>query len=355
MRFIHTGDIHLGAAPENKKDWASGRGDEIWSTFERLVKNIKQDPVDLLIIAGDLFHRQPLLRELKEVDYLFSTIPYTKVVLCAGNHDAIKKGSFYDGFQWSSNVIFLNNKNVEKVEIPELKTCVYGLSYHQTEILDAMYDHVIVDDPDMINILVAHGGDEKHIPINRKKVAMSGFDYAAMGHIHKPDIDERNRMAYCGSLEPIDVNDMGPRGYIYGEIDKKNNLEVKFVPFAKRIYIHQNIMVTPTVTNMEIRHRLRDIFKEKGPDNMYKITFSGFRDPDFDINIEDIENVGNIVGVEDETVPDYDFEELYEDNKDNILGMFIERFINEENPTPLQKKTLYYGTKALLDAMEDRL
>ena len=97
MRFIHTGDIHLGAMPESRKEWAKNRGDEIWQTFERLIKKIKAQPVDMLIIAGDLFHRQPLLRELKEVDYLFSTIPETKVVLCAGNHDAIKKGSFYDG------------------------------------------------------------------------------------------------------------------------------------------------------------------------------------------------------------------------------------------------------------------
>ena len=47
--------------------------------------------------------------------------------------------------------------------------CV-GLSYHQTEIKDAMYDHVIVNRPDMINILVAHGGDEKHIPIKERSL-----------------------------------------------------------------------------------------------------------------------------------------------------------------------------------------
>lgn len=354
MRFIHTGDIHLGATPENKKDWASGRGDEIWNTFERLIKKIKQDPVDMLIIAGDLFHRQPLLRELKEVDYLFSTISDTKVVLCAGNHDAIKKGSFYDGFKWSDNVIFIGQKNIEKVEIEELNVCVYGLSYHQTEIRDAMYDHIIVDRPDMINILVAHGGDEKHIPINRKKVAMSGFDYVAMGHIHKPDIDEKYKMAYCGSLEPIDVNDMGERGYIYGEISKRG-LDLKLVPFAKRIYIDMDFTVTPTVTNMEIRHRLSDILKERGIDNMYRITFNGYRNPDFVIDVEELESIGNIVSVEDVTVPDYDFEEIYEDNKDNILGMFIERFISKDSLTKVQEKTLYYGTKALIDAMEERL
>lgn len=53
-----------------------------------------RESVDLLFIAGDLFHRQPLLRELKEVNNLFSTIPDTRVYLMAGNHDYIKADSF---------------------------------------------------------------------------------------------------------------------------------------------------------------------------------------------------------------------------------------------------------------------
>ncbi len=354
MRFIHTGDIHLGATPESKRDWAINRGDEIWNTFERLIKKIKNEQVDVLIISGDLFHRQPLLRELKEVDYLFSTIPNTRVVLCAGNHDAIKKGSFYKGFNWSENVIFLGEKNIQKVEVEELNTCFYGLSYYQSEITDAMYDHIVVDKPSMINILVAHGGEENHIPINKRKVAMSGFDYVALGHVHKPSIDEINRMAYCGSLEPIDTSDVGERGYIYGEITK-DRFEVKLVPFAKRIYVEQDVEITPTATNMDLRHKLCGVVREKGQDNIYKITLTGHRNPDFELNIKDVETVGNIVLINDETVPDYDFEELCVENRDNILGMFIERFISKDNMSEMDNKTLYYGTKALLDAMEDRL
>ena len=306
MKFIHTGDIHLGAHPENKKEWAAKRGDEIWESFERLIKKIKMQPVDLLI-----------------------------------------------GFKWSENVIFIDDKNITKVDIPELNTCVYGLSYHETEIQENLYDHIIVEDIDKINILVAHGGDEKHIPISKKKLAMSGFDYVALGHIHKPEMDEKNRMAYCGSLEPIDMNDMGERGYIYGEVTK-NSLELEFVPFAKRIYKEIDFQVTTTATNMEIRHRLTDMIEENGKDNMFKIFFSGYRDPDFEINEKEIESVGNIVQIVDETVPDFDFQELYEDNHDNILGMFIKRYLDKGNLSELDRKTLYYGAKALIDAMEDR-
>lgn len=352
MRFIHTADIHLGATPENQHEWAKDRADELWNTFERLIKQIKEKPVDMLIIAGDFFHRQPLLREIKEVDYLFSTIPTTKVVLCAGNHDFIKKGSFYDGYEWSENVIFLNGKNVEKVEIPELNTAVYGLSYYSREITDSMYDNVIVENPEMINILVAHGGDEKHIPMNRQRMAMSGFDYTAIGHIHKPFVDEDAKMAYCGSLEPIDVNETGDRGYIYGEVTT-NELKLEFVPFAKRIYIDLDFTVTPDSTNMEIKQRLEEVYEENGVDNMYRITFTGYRDPEFEIDEKEVERSGNVTGIIDQTVPDYDFQDLYEDNKDNILGLFIYRYLIKDELSETEQKTLYYGTKALMDAMED--
>ena len=353
MRFIHTADIHLGATPESKMDWAVHRGDEMWGTFERLIKKVKEDEIELLIIAGDLFHRQPLLRELKEVDYLFSTIPDTKVVLCAGNHDAIKKGSFYRNFEWNKNVYFLDSKTVDCVPIDDLGVDVYGLSYYKNEITEPLYDDIQIKNPYRINILVAHGGDDKHIPINKRKIMLEGFDYVAFGHIHIPDLDEANRMAYSGSLEPIDVNEIGPRGFIYGEVTKQN-LNIRFQSFSKREYKHAEMTVTTNAPNMELRHTLMEFIEKEGRDNIYKVTIVGYRNPDFDIDLEGLAQVGNVVSVMDRTEPDYDFEELYERNKDNLLGMFIKKYIDQDVLSPIQQKTLYYGVKALLEAMEDK-
>ena len=81
MRFIHLADVHLGAVPDKGCPWSKEREEEIWSTFRRVSAGIREDPVDLLFISGDLFHRQPLMRELKEANYLFSTIPGCRVYL----------------------------------------------------------------------------------------------------------------------------------------------------------------------------------------------------------------------------------------------------------------------------------
>ena len=110
IRFIHLSDVHLGAVPDRGCPWSHEREEEIWETFRRVIVGIRKNPVDLLFIAGDLFHRQPLLRELREVDDLFASIPDTRVFLMAGDHDYIKEDSFYRNFVWSRNVTFFDRE-----------------------------------------------------------------------------------------------------------------------------------------------------------------------------------------------------------------------------------------------------
>ena len=83
MKFIHIADVHLGAQPDSGPLYSGGRSRELWETFERVIRVCEDEQADLLLIAGDLFHGQPLVRELREVDYLFSELTHTKVVLIA--------------------------------------------------------------------------------------------------------------------------------------------------------------------------------------------------------------------------------------------------------------------------------
>lgn len=353
MKFIHSGDIHLGAAPESGKPWAVDREKEIWRTFENMVKQADAQEVDLLILAGDLFHRQPLKRELKEVNSMFAALKKTKVALIAGNHDCIRKDSYYRTFEWSDNVYFIKSEDISKISIDELNVDIYGLSYYTNDITERKYDEIIIENPERINILMAHGGDEKHIPVNRRKLALCGFDYIAFGHIHIPEIDSEHRLAYCGSLEPIDVNDVGERGYILGNITK-DILDLKFVPFSKRVYKHVHIKINPDITNARLSQKIKEIIKENGADNIFKFTVSGFKDPDVEFDFGEISTYGNIVKIIDNTEPDYDFEKLYANNRDNMVGMFIKKFGETDKLDDIQRKALYYGTRALLGAMEDR-
>ena len=84
VRFIHLADVHLGAAPDRGCPWSHAREEEIWETFRRVIASISRDPVDLLFIAGDLFHRQPPPERTERSELSLSTIPETRVFLMAG-------------------------------------------------------------------------------------------------------------------------------------------------------------------------------------------------------------------------------------------------------------------------------
>ena len=315
MKFFHIADTHLGAIPDAGFAWSEERRSEIWESFRSVVAKADREEVDLLLIAGDLFHRQPLMRELKEVNYLFSTLKKTKVVFIIGNHDYLKVDSYYLDFPWSENVTCLRGKECESVVFEDLDTEVYGLSYHTREIKEPKYNDLQPEKKAGFSILLGHGGDAKHIPIDRKKLLLSGFDYIALGHIHRPEMIEPDRMAYAGAC----------REYIPLELDTKE-----------------------CPTNLAFQETVRMRMAAKGMQHIYKVLLQGYRDPDIVYDLDACRKLGNIVSVQDESVPDYDFERLMRVHAGDIAGRYIQTLYHKDM-SDTERKALYYGIHALLE------
>lgn len=348
MKFIHIADVHLGAKPDSEYSWGDKREEEIKDSFKDLLHICKKEQVELLLIAGDLFHRQPLLRELKELNYQFSKIPDTKVVLIAGNHDYIGPKSHYIDFEWAPNVTMLKGDQIEKVYLPELNTEVYGFSHHRRNITESKLEGVRPDQNTHYHILLAHGGDDKNVPIDRKSVRELPFDYIALGHIHKPTALS-NKCAFVGSFEPLDKNETGARGYIIGELSK-SGVTSRFVAHSKRKYEWLEVPVEPDMTQGAVCDLITEKIKERGQQNIYRIRLIGFKDVDITFDEAVIGKLGNVIEVVDDTVPDYDFETLRADNQDNIIGLYIDKIHESNTEDDIKTKALYYGLEALLHA-----
>lgn len=353
MKFIHIADVHLGAAPDSGKAYSEIRPKELWDTLEQVIDVCEREKTDLLLIAGDLFHRQPLLRELKEVNYMFSRLTHTKVVLIAGNHDYIRRDSYYRTFQWNQNVYPLFGEEMEYIEFPELQTAVYGFSYYTKEISKARYDEVYACHMQPFEILLAHGGDEKHIPIHREKLESTGFDYIALGHIHKaeeiPETVKKQQILYAGALEPVDKNDTGIHGYIEGEINVQG-VRTRKVACAKREYVPLTVTVDEMQTSGSLKAVLKKMVEEKGVENLYKIVLTGYRDADITFDTSHMDSYGNMIEILDKTRPLYDFAHLAEENGQNLLGEYIRMFQGcPENST--EYKALCAGVEAILTNM----
>ncbi len=302
-----------------------------------------------MLIAGDLFHRQPLLRELKEVNDLFAALNGTQVVLIAGNHDYLKRDSYYRTFSWAENVHMILSSRISVVELPKLSTAVYGLSYYGKEIRERLYEDAFPEKRQKYEILLAHGGDERHIPIRREKLCALGYDYIALGHIHRPQEAKRGMapLAYSGALEPIDKNDTGPHGYILGELTGEK-CRIRFVPCALREYVHLEVETEKGMTNRALKARIREQIEASGTQNIYKVTVKGFHDPDILFDMADMDTYGNIIDLVDESKPAYDFRKLWAQNRSDLLGKYIESLMDYDEDS-VEYLALCEGVQALME------
>ena len=355
MKFIHTADIHWGMVPDSDRPWGKKREQAIRLTFQAIIEDARDSRADLLLISGDLFHRQPLARDLKEVNYLFSTIPGTRVVIIAGNHDRIRKSSALLSFSWCPNVTFLMDETMTSVYFEDLNTEVYGFSYHTTEITEDRTAGFSVSASRRTRILMLHGGDAKHLPFDKNALAALPFSYIALGHIHKPAVLLENRMAYPGSPEPLDLTETGPHGYLTGEIDDATGhvTSLKFKAAAQAQYIPLVVSVTPATTNAELSQLIADEIKNRGASNIYRFRIRGMRDPDTEFDPELLAGQWNISEILDETEPQYDFHALFADHPSDMIGFYIQALM-KENMSPVEKKALYYGIHALLMTKDER-
>lgn len=345
MKLIHTADLHLGMSPDKGQPWSEERREALWAALRRILKRAEEEQADLLLIAGDLFHRQPLLRDLKEADALFGSLSYTRVVLIAGNHDYISPRSRYPGFPWSDHVFFLDSAEPDSVFFPDLNTEVHGFSYHQAEIRRPLCDGLRAPDDGRLHILLAHGGDANHIPIDRARLAAAGFHYIALGHIHKPELSEELRLAWCGSPEPIDRTDIGSRGYVIADITPRQT-RLRFIEDCTAQYIPLRVSVTPETTREGLTASLQRAIARHGTANIFSITLTGERASDMDFSLA-LPLSCRLVQWSDHTRPALDYERLHQAHTGDLLGRFIEE-MNRLPASPVRDKALAYGVRACL-------
>ena len=350
LRFFHTADVHLGMEPDLGCDWSERRKREIWESFERLIETARKEKPELLLIAGDLFHRQPLRKELKAVNDLFASIPDTQVVLMAGNHDYLKDGSYYLSASWAENVTGLFGQSCERADFPRFSLSVYGCSYYSREVTENLYREARPSGAMKYHILLAHGGDEKHSPWKKEEMAALGFDYVACGHIHRPEILVPGRMAYAGALEPATMTQSGEHGYIDGVIDGRGT-RLTFVPFAVCEYRELELTADEGTTQYSLEQDLEAEIRRSGEQNIYRVKIAGFRDEDLEFSLERLKKAGNVVEVTDATRPAYRMEQLKREYEGSLIGAYLEAFEGAEGT--VEKKALDYGLEALLGARQE--
>ena len=352
MKIIHTADWHIG-----QTFFGYDRFQEHQYFLDWLTDQITTQQIDVLLISGDIFDVANPSAQAQRQFYRFlrrvtEQNPGLQIILIAGNHDYIGKGSPAESYEFTSNTVLMPADTFSNAYLDDINVCVTGFSFGQVEYTEDVYADIMPQMEDAINILLAHGGDASHLPFRKTVVDEIGFDYVALGHIHKPEVLIPNRMAYAGALEPIDRNDIGAHGFVRGILDP-SGCRISFVEHAEREYVHLDVPVDEKMTGYDLHTRIDELIGQRGVQNMYCLSLEGRRDPDVAFDLSQIDTFGNVLEIADHTRPAYDYEKLLGRNQENLLGRYIASFEGAEaNST--EYAALCEGVQALLDTRREQ-
>ncbi len=343
MKFVHIADMHFDTpfiTLSNKTDLCKLRRIEQKETFKKVIEFIKENRIPFLFISGDLYEHNYIRESTIEfINNLFKSIPDTKVFITPGNHDPYLKNSFYNNFIWSENVYIFNSK-LQKIELDGIN--IYGYGFDDFYLGRVDLEGITLDDKDKLNILIIHGTldgsdsiENNYNPISKKTLEQIGFDYVALGHIHKTNynIDSNQRIIYPGSTISLGFDELGNHGMIVGEIEK-DKLNLEFIKMDPKIFIEKEIDISEINSDEELIEKINGLETEEN--NFYKINLVGTRN--FEININEINKLNdnkNILKIKNKTIIEYDIEDISKET--TLKGMFAKEILEQIKSDPLKK------------------
>ena len=363
IKILHCADVHIGAAESSLGTLSHTRQAETLMTFEKIINLAKENTVDILLIAGDLFNSNNIDRAFCDrVFECFGEIPEVKIVYCAGNHDPLNAESPFKKYALPQNLFVLDTVD-SFVEFSEINTRVYGKSFKEVYMQgEARFS--LQTDENFINLMCIHGELRSDLgsdynSITSDFITTSGMDYIALGHVHKrSDVAKLGNtfVSYCGCPEGQGFDELGEKGVYLGTVSK-DGCCLEFVPTAKRMHLCENVDISGLTLSNEIAERVIDTIKQKYADtyadNLYKIVLVGMVDDGVVISPAEItarlNDVFYFAKLRDKTEVKLDFETLSQEN--SLKGIFVKNMLKKLEEAPEEEKTmiksaLYIGIKA---------
>lgn len=276
MKIFHLSDLHIGLKLINR----DLREDQEY-IFDQIVDYIKREKPQALVIAGDIYDKAVPSAEAVEVfDHLIENLmaaePDLTVMIISGNHDSGPRVNCFRSVLSRQRLHMVGvppRKETEKIEkvtlqdsygnvnfylLPFVKPSMVkeitgtdengnNLSYNDT--IHRLIEREEINQNER-NILVSHqfylpagktADDVERMDSEIRTVGnideisadiLERFDYAALGHIHKPMKVGRDIFRYCGTPLACSVSEAGQqKGILMVDIfEKEKEPEITVLP-----------------------------------------------------------------------------------------------------------------------------
>lgn len=275
MKIFHLSDLHIGLKLMNH----DLREDQEY-ILHQIVERAREEKPDAILIAGDIYDKAVPAAEAVEVfdhfiNELTEMVPDAVIMMISGNHDSAPRVNCFRSILSRQHLYMIGKppetkeEYIEKVTLtdkygkvnfyllpfvkPSMVKQIVGtdendnnLSYDAT--LHKLLERENVNEAER-NVLVSHqfylpagkaAEDVERMDSEIRTVGnidevsadvLERFDYAALGHIHKPMTVGKESYRYCGTPLACSVSEAGQKkGIIMVELEEKGRLSTRVIP-----------------------------------------------------------------------------------------------------------------------------
>lgn len=241
FRFIHAADLHLDSPMRGLTHldprWLEIFGQATRQAFRNLVDAAFKYDVSFVILAGDLFDGdwkdfRTGLFFTEEIGRLDKAGIETFIVF--GNHDAA--GDISARLPERRGVHIFPRDAAGTALLPALNVAVHGRGYGRRD----EKSNLARTYPDPVagafNIGVLHTaaegreGHDAYAPCDVADLLAKGYDYWALGHVHKREIlNQQPPIVFSGNLQGRHANERGAKGAYLVEVGEDGRSELEFL------------------------------------------------------------------------------------------------------------------------------
>lgn len=304
MRILHLSDLHIG----KRVNEFSMLEDQQY-ILEEILKIIDDENIDTVIIAGDVYDKSVPSAEAVELfdDYLYQLSKRNlNVLIISGNHDSPERIAFGNRLMSTSGIYLspVYNGKIQPVVFEDEygKVNFYLLPFikpanvrrffpdekieNYTDAVKVAIDNMNVDFQQR-NILVTHQfvtgaelSQSEDITVggtdNVSREVFQGFDYVALGHIHREQTVGAENIRYCGT----------PLKYSFSEVKDKKSVTIVDL---KDTVSYKKVPLTPKRDMREIRGTYDEL--------TLKSNYINTKTDDYlHITLTDEEDIPNVIG-----------------------------------------------------------
>ena len=266
IRILHTADVHLDSPLRSLALRNSGLRDTIAaasrSAFSGLVDFAISNEVSAVLIAGDLFDGKErsartgafLVAELDRLGQAGIRVFYIK-----GNHDA--ENPITGTLDLPSNVHVFDARGGREQLADDV--WIHGVSFGDRHAPDSLLPRFKAPVPGAVNIALMHSslggvaGHDIYAPCSVADLVGAGFDYWALGHIHKRQVhSEKPWVVMPGTPQARDIGEAGPKSATLLTVEE-GRIDVTEVPTSAVEFVQSELDITDAESDEALRGLLK--------------------------------------------------------------------------------------------------